>query len=451
MNRLTALEEEMKWTNWMMMTGLAAALSTGCANTNEPTDTEVSTSPDELGTHFAASGKADGQDIRKLADGRVVFYGDVARELAKLGNVSRDTRTETYRGVTYAQSPFAYCAYDANNAACISYLPNSEFAGDSLVFGGPRGSSIEAQKAYRLLLTMYYGGYDETSNPPMVDFTSPQSPLSCSYSSANVECAVSPNVGPTGSELVVRFDALPELGEDFVYEGWLIVDGAPVSAGRFDAQDEFTFTFGNDVSNATAYILTIEPAVGDDPAPSATHLIGGDIANGHAVLTTAFGGALGTNFSDVSGGFILAAPSAMDDTGAFDDKGIWYLNPSGPSPALDLPNLGDGWTYEGWVVTENGPISTGRFTTVSGADSDGAGPAAGPGMTPPFPGQDFVNPPLSLPGHLAVISVEPEPDDSPAPFAIKPLLGMIEDAGVGNLQSLDLNGEALPMGDATLR
>ena len=439
----------MKWTNWMM-TGLAVTLAASCANTDEPTDVEVSTSQDELATHFSAAGKADGQDVRKLSDGRVVFYGDVAKELAALGNVSPDTNSTTSGGVTYAQSPFAYCAYNDSEAACISYLPGAEVSGDSLVFGGPRGSSIDANKAYRLLLTMYYGGYDETSNPPMIDFTKAGSPLSCAYSSANVECAVSPN-SMTGSELVVRFDALPELGDGFVYEGWLIVDGAPISAGRFDAQDEFVFGFADDVSHASAYILTIEPAVGDDPAPSATHIIGGDIVNGEATLTTAFGGALGTDFSDASGMFILAAPSAMDDTGAFDDKGIWYLDPTGPSPTLDLPNLGDGWAYEGWVVTENGPISTGRFTSPMGADSDGAGPDAGPGMTPPFPGQDFVNPPLSLPGHVAVISVEPEPDDSPAPFAIKPLLGMIEDAGVGVLQDLDLNGEALPMGEATLR
>ena len=52
-----------------------------------------------------------------------------------------------------------------------------------------------------------------------------------------------------------------------------------------------------------------------------------------------------------------------------------------------------------------------------------AGPAGGPdGDGPPFPGQDFVNPPMDLIGGAAVISVEPEPDDSPAPFVLKPLL-----------------------------
>jgi len=52
--------------------------------------------------------------------------------------------------------------------------------------------------------------------------------------------------------------------------------------------------------------------------------------------------------------------------------------------------------------------------------------------SPPFPGEDFVmnapaglSFPTDLTGGLAVISIEPQPDNSPNPFALKPLVGEI--------------------------
>ena len=122
----------------------------------------------------------------------------------------------------------------------------------------------------------------------------------------------------------------------------------------------------------------------------------------------------------------------------------------GPTAALTLPALPAGWVYEGWVVDANGPISTGRFTAADMADDDAGGPDAGPDGTPPFPGQDFIDPALSLVGLTAVISVEPEDDDSPAPFAIKPLIdAMVEDVGAGVTQSMDDPG-AIPDGMASI-
>jgi len=41
-----------------------------------------------------------------------------------------------------------------------------------------------------------------------------------------------------------------------------------------------------------------------------------------------------------------------------------------------------------------------------------------------------------LPGLTAVISVEPQPDNSAAPFALKPLVGPIADRPMGVLQPL---------------
>jgi hypothetical protein len=117
-----------------------------------------------------------------------------------------------------------------------------------------------------------------------------------------------------------------------------------------------------------------------------------------------------------------------------------------------LPELPEGWVYEGWIAGSDGPISTGRFRSPAGEDSDGAGPSAGPDPGPPFPGQDFVDPAIDLTsGYAAVISVEPEPDTSAAPFSIKPLLDLnIDDVGEGILQPMGRSSAGIPGGTAVL-
>ena len=89
---------------------------------------------------------------------------------------------------------------------------------------------------------------------------------------------------------------------------------------------------------------------------------------------------------------------------------------------------------------------------VAGADSDSGGPNAGPEATPPFPGQDFVNPPLSLVGAAVVISVEPDPDNGAGPFSLKPLInGGASDVTAPTLQRLDnKSADSLARGQAIL-
>jgi len=247
-----------------------------------------------------------------------------------------------------------------------------------------------------------------------------------------------------GTETVdVSFSGLPQLGVGYVYEGWLITADGPVSAGRFSDPSGLNMMFATaDLDATSAYVLTIEPAEGDDPAPSDTHVLAGDLTDGSATLTLDHAAALGTDFTAAAGTFILETPTsaATDDY----DQGIWFLEMggSGPMASLTLPVLPDGWAYEGWVVVDGQPVSTGRFTDAGAADSDGAGPEAGTEMSPPFPGQDFITPPTMLAGTTAVISVEPDPDDSPMPFALKPLVGDVTDAGAGTSQTLDNNAAA---------
>lgn len=246
--------------------------------------------------------------------------------------------------------------------------------------------------------------------------------------SACVAAALTACGGSDGPSIKVQMVGLENLGATSVYEGWLIVNGAAKSAGRFTVDDrgvlsQTSFAVSDaDLANATAYVLTIEPQNDTDPGPTKTHLLAGDFdASRTAALGVAHSAALGDDFTKATGKFFLATPTNPGTN----DQGIWWVDASSGTPqaGLSLPTLPEGWVYEGWVVVDGKPTSTGRFTRVSGADSDGAGPAAGTAAAAPsFPGQDFVNPAKKLPGGMAVISIEPQPDNSPAPFLLKPLL-----------------------------
>lgn len=262
-------------------------------------------------------------------------------------------------------------------------------------------------------------------------------------------------------KLQLQLTSLEDLGSSSVYEGWLIVDGAPVSTGRFTvnsngqlSQTDFALTSAQ-AERASTFVLTIEPAVGDVPEPSNQHLMAGDFNSlrTSAPLSISHSAAFGSDFSSAAGKFFLATPTtlATDDN----DLGIWFIDPSsGTAQAgLTLPTLPAGWAYEGWVVVNGVPKSTGRFTSPTGADSDGAGSFAGPLAGPAFPGQDFITPPSHLPGGMAVISIEPQPDNSTAPFALKPLINTNISNLVGGSNLQNLTNQALmnaPSGTANI-
>lgn len=242
-------------------------------------------------------------------------------------------------------------------------------------------------------------------------------------------------------------DGLEDLGPQAVYEGWIIVDGAPVSTGRFSidaARAPSVDAFEVDAEQAkaaTAFVLTIEPAQGDDPGPSDSKLMAGGFAESMAALEISDASALGTDFTDASGEFLLQTPTSEEPSDY--SLGIWFLNPGSGAATLELPELPAGWVYEGWIVGDDGPLSTGRFATPREADSDGKGPAAGPLGAPGKPGQDFIDPALDLVSLTAVVTVEPEPDNDPAPFVLKPLVtATIADVPPPDLQALDNNAAA---------
>jgi len=238
----------------------------------------------------------------------------------------------------------------------------------------------------------------------------------------------------TTGDLTLSLSNLSESASGEVYEGWIIVEGSPVSTGTFTVDgsgvlSQNTFEIDNAMlESATAFVLSIEPMTDTDPAPSNIKILGGDFSGSSASVSVSHPAALNASFSTSTGTFILATPT----TSTTDDElsGIWFLDLSSGSPeiGLDLPALPSNWKYEGWSVINGQPVSSGTFSAANVVDD--ADPFSGMGEGPPFPGEDFVNNApsgLSFPTDLSeatmVISIEPFPDNDAAPFLFKPLVG----------------------------
>ena len=264
------------------------------------------------------------------------------------------------------------------------------------------------------------------------------------------------------AQLNLNIQGLAPLGSNAKYEGWIIVNGSPVSTGRFVvnangglAPSHFNLN-ASDLAAATMFVLTIEPNPDPNPAPTATHILAGAFSGNAASLTVAHPAALGNDFSSATGKFLLATPttSSMAD----EDKGVWFIdNSSGMGmPGLNLPVLPAGWKYEGWTLINGIPVTTGTF--LANNVSDDAAPFSGPLAGPPFPGEDYImNAPAGLmfPPNLGgapiVLTIEPSPDNSPAPFTpLKPLVGSVPmSPAVHTTFNLSNNASTFPTGTAS--
>jgi len=274
-----------------------------------------------------------------------------------------------------------------------------------------------------------------------------------------VSCSPDDNPKRT-SRLTLNLSGLEDLGSDFVYEGWIIVDGSPVSTGTFSSVD-FPQTFNVDKSQlkkATTFVLSIEPAVDTDPSPAATKILAGDFIGDDASVDS--NGIVG-DFSNAAGAFFLRSPTDEVDPGnpnnMNDHYGVWFGTPGAPpTPNFVLPTLPAGWAYEGWVVGEAGPITTGVFTDFGGRDDFNLFSGDEFKLGPPIPGEDFfLNAPagetfpLDVRGRTIVISVEPVPDNSPTPFSMKPLVGVAGQDTAPATHNFGQNLGSLPTGQVS--
>lgn len=385
----------------------------------------------------AAKGDAGDVSVLRRPSGydAVLLQGASGRDLFDVLERAGGFTAASQGSLVTLRGAYLACASNGADAACAVYSREVETPADfAATVHGARFASAASE---------LFGALARAEGLSPANVTQVESALiRCGKDATNVWCGFSDAPIQNDLELVTSFKGLEPLGQGYVYEGWLVTPAGPVTAGRFSDPSGNVFTVSADLAaDSTLYVLTIEPALNDDPAPSATHVVAGALKSGSAKLTTTHTAALGTAFTKAKGGFILGTPtSAPSDDG---NLGVWFVDPSaGPGASLSLPQLPAGWAYEGWAVVNGQPISTGRFTSASGADDDAGGPTAGPLASPPFPGQDFITPPLDLVGATIVISVEPQPDDSPLPFALKPLVGPAQDAGQGVLQPLKNNAKA---------
>ncbi len=269
------------------------------------------------------------------------------------------------------------------------------------------------------------------------------------------------NNGLATKNLTLNISGLEDLGADYVYEGWIIVNNAPISTGTFKSTDlDQNFAIDSvQLNAATSFVLSIEP-VGetgtDATTPSDTKLAMGDFSGNSA--TVSIGAIADFTTNAPSGKFFLRSPTdeATDNNGN-DENGIWFGTPGAPPTAgLVLPTLASGWKYEGWVVDATGPLTTGTFTAFDVADENAGATTSFSGTEnsgPAIPGEDFFNNaptgftfPLDVRGKTVVISIEPSPDNSPAPFLLKPLTGTAGDDLAPEMYDLTFADTTFPTG-----
>lgn len=271
----------------------------------------------------------------------------------------------------------------------------------------------------------------------------------------------SPDEPAATKDLTLAISNLATSAADEQYEGWVIIDGAPVSTGTFtvDANGSLsTSSFAMDAAmleEATTFVLSIEPISDSDPAPSSIKIMGGNFSGTSASISVNHGAALNADFSSSTGTAILATPTTADMTDEL--SGIWFLDLATGMPAkgLTLPALPSNWKYEGWAVINGTPVSSGTFSVVD--TSDDAAPYSSTGMAPPFPGEDFVlnapsglTFPVDLSGATLVISIEPNPDNASTPFAFKPLVGKTPSPAMDHVNyALSFNAASFPTGTVT--
>lgn len=276
----------------------------------------------------------------------------------------------------------------------------------------------------------------------------------------------------TGPKEILVLDLIgaEPLANDFHYEGWAIIDGEAKSTGKFNVDTlgnlidtegaviaNGEFDVGFDLKKAYTINITIEPAGDTNQSPSRVRFMGGHVSNYNANLIVYIMQVLYSDILYSWGNYILATPTNGDTTNEL--SGVWFINMRGDPPfdGLALPTIGPGWKYEGWVIINGQPVTSGKFTHTD--MSDESAPYSGPQSGPPFPGEDYLENapagltfPTDLSGCTVVISVEPDPDDGPGPFSIKPLIHQIPDPAIDH-QTYDMINQVatFPTGYATIK
>jgi Anti-sigma-K factor rskA len=262
------------------------------------------------------------------------------------------------------------------------------------------------------------------------------------------------SAGGSATEVRLAPKNLPRL-QGAVYELWVIEGKRKLSAGKFNVgtNGKVAGRLRSSIRPAQADMLavTIEPRRDRDPKPSATVILAGRPSAGGAKLSFPL------DLRRLSGSFLLATPTDDDDSD--ETAGVWFLT-TAMKASLGIPAAPTGWAWEGWGVTQETPLSTGRFARPTGADRSAR--FSGPKPGPAFPGEDFlqrvpsgVSTPVDLADGSSMVVLTLEPDlagkdpTGAGPFSIKPLVATVP-AGTPDHRSLTLRRDlsGLPSGSA---
>lgn len=283
---------------------------------------------------------------------------------------------------------------------------------------------------------------------------------------------------PTGSSSVtLSFDNLEPLSGGLNYQAWLVGGtrtefyGVPVVLFNMNEEGQMvdpvadtvlTGPFQADLDASSTFAVAVSLEITNEllDYSSYTFILGGEVTQGAADLETSHWLAFDQSQVEATGRFILATPT--DEVAENELSGIWFMDPtSDPAEAgLSLPEAPVGWIYEGWVVMDSQPVSVGRFSVPTGADS--ATTYSGSLPAPTFPGEDFLTAapagltfPPNLSGTSVFISLEPwtewnvEPE---TPFSAKVLEAQIPaEATPQTVYEMTNITDQLPTGTATVQ
>ena len=293
------------------------------------------------------------------------------------------------------------------------------------------------------------------------------------------------DVGDPSAKIRLDFQGLQPVNNGYHYEVWSVSDCVALSLTRFNVTQagDLVVLAGQTMPDQSFPIsldsllgdilITIEPPGEDDGKPSETRYLAGTFVDGSAELTVVHSLALGPRYRNSSGAFILSSPSSPVGRKTTEwMSGVWWVDVADAelgmtAPGVYLPYAPAGWNYEGWVVFDGQPLTTGRFIRNSGYDLDDMpdsdspeySPYNGTDPVPRWPGEDFIrNPPegLTFPtdirGNDLFISIEPSPDDSALPFALHALTGTVPIEGeFHTTYELTNNSGSYPTGTAIIQ
>ncbi len=268
------------------------------------------------------------------------------------------------------------------------------------------------------------------------------------------------------------FSNLPPLveGSGAFYEAWVAYDDdSLLTLGAFywtgmrmidpaTGKDILGLPARCSMEGASGVRVSVEREGDDDPRPSGSFILAGDLQVGSVALSHKHKDAFGDSIGPPWISYILEGATTID-TSDF-ESGIWFyvVDEFGDSlSTLNLPPAPSGWVYQGWIDVGgiDGWISLGTFANSLGADSDSSGPWAADSIEylPAFPGQDFIagdgarN--LVDGSTEAVVTIEPADDHAPDDPFIELYRDRINTRNRNETQDMDGILDLLPVSPTT--